>query len=61
MQGDNRRMVRPLLAESVCEPSKPAHLHPRGEILALDIGRAVIRSTLRIELPSTKAEMTVAC
>jgi hypothetical protein len=28
-------MIVKLLAETICEPSAPAHLHPRGQIEAL--------------------------
>jgi hypothetical protein len=32
-------MIRALLGKAVRESGKPAHLHPHGQILALDIGR----------------------
>ena len=36
-------VVLNLLAESVGEPGEPAHVHPHGEVLTLDVGRRDVR------------------
>ena len=42
VQGDAVSMVFDLLGESVSQPCKPAHGHPHGEVVALDVaGRYV--------------------
>ena len=58
VERDGVGVVLDLLAERVREPGEPAHMHPHGEVLALDVGRGdVLRvgATLDLDLAGSGA------